>query len=363
MIRINIRQSQRFAQSENTPALAISTRLNAARPLFSTRRRNLVAATALLAFVSLPSTLPAAAAESPSTTVQSQTGKPRLRLRIAVDQFKWTEIRGNCPLPSDLREGLQAALIQKLQESGGFQVMEREATALSQDAFEDTLDQQKRHGLPRGTAPRPRQRRTPAQYIITPTVTAFEVTGGNNDGYDLPVIGIHIGGNKTKTTLALNLRISDAETSETFASFSAEGQVECKSQDIKFLIAGASGEQSKSSTTAMNRVVDDALKNAVSKISQKLEDMPWYAVVAARDPATGRVVIAAGGDSGIESGMEFAINRTGGIIRDEDGDIISRGDESPIGRVRVVRVERGAAFADVISGKGFASGNIVRLLP
>lgn len=306
---------------------------------------------------------PAFAMSQSEDAGQTQSVTPRLRLRIAVDQFKWNETRGDYNFPHDLREGLQALLIERLQQSGRFQVMEREITARLQASDEDEIARQKRESLPAGSAAaqaRPRQHRTPAQFIITPTVTGWQEASSGDNGFNLGGI-LKVGGKKAKTTLSINLRISDAETSETIDSVTANGDSESKGGDISINLGGISGGKSDNKQAALSKVVSACLNDAVTKISARLAKEPWYALVAGQDATTHRVILAAGSEAGIAAGMEFAVNKTGEPVRDpESGDVLSRGDETPIGRIRIVRVERNVAYADVVSGSGFGPGNMVR---
>jgi curli biogenesis system outer membrane secretion channel CsgG len=92
--------------------------------------------------------LPAGPARSLAAPADPVTGDhPRLRYRIVVDQGKWNEIRTEYwRLPPEVGAGIQAQLLDKLQKSGDFIVMEREATATQQQ--KDAIDQAKRGSLP-----------------------------------------------------------------------------------------------------------------------------------------------------------------------------------------------------------------------
>lgn len=301
---------------------------------------------------------PAVAAENRSNHTQSN--QPRLRLRIAVDQFKWNEIRDEYSnVPRDVREGLQALLIEKLHASGHFQVFEREATAREQARQEDEIDQRKRASLPAGTV-QSRQARTPAQYIITPTVVGFQETESGKG--DVKIGPVRVQRGKKKVTLTLNIRISDAETSSTLETQTATGSAETKSGGMSASLKGWDFRDSQTKSSPIGKCVADALDKAVSQIVDRLSKESWYAKVATYDARTGRVVINAGTDSGVTQGMEFFVYKSSGQVIDPDtGDIISHGDETVIGRIRVERVERAAAFAKVLSGNGFTTRNIVRL--
>lgn len=291
-----------------------------------------------------------------------QAAQPTLRLRIAVDQFKWNETRDAYRVPGEVSEGLQALLVEKLQKSGHFIVMEREATAAAQGERERDIDSQKRAGLSRNNpaaAARPRADRTPAQFIITPTVVGFSETKSGGGG-----ISTQLGSffnRKTETTLTINIRISDAETSRTIETQTAKGSARVKSGNNGISLMGIDWRSDSKKSDPLADVVQKTLDDAVSQICDRLAKEPWSAMVAAQDKSTGRVIINAGDDSGVTTGMVFNVYKTGGAIYDPvTGDVLTEGDETLIGRIRIVRSSRGVAFGEVVNGKTFQAGNIVR---
>ncbi len=318
----------------------------------------------LLVAAALAAHCPAARADdskkaAPAPASVASSAAPRLRYRIAVDQFKWNEIRDEqWTLPVDIREGIQSQLVDKLQKSGYFIVMEREATAQQQMSQEDQIAAIKAGNLPVTPAvPLPaRQQRTGANYIVTPSVVGFGVTSGKKGGFSLG--GINLGNAKTTATVTINIRISDAQTSEMLDSQTALGNCEAKSNG--FSLQGLyTTEQFQASPAG--QAVDLALDDAVAKIVARISKEPWTALVAAQDKTTNRVIINAGNLSGVTLGQVFDVYRAGQPILDPDtGDVISHGDEVKVGRISIVRVDRSASYADVLEGKDFLPRDIVK---
>ena len=304
----------------------------------------------------------AAPPKTPLDEEEVASKKPRLRLRIAVDQFKWNETRAEWyTLPRDVREGLQAALVAKLTACGYFQVMEREATALAQGNQERQFDQEKREGQnePAKVTLPPRQKVTPARYIITPTVTGLQRTGSGKGGFHIGPFQNRSG--KMTVTLTIDLRISDAETSAVLDTASAEGKQETREDGFKVDLGGLGYGKENTKQTPFSKVVEAALNDAVDKIVARLGKEPWTALIAAQDTSTGRIIINAGKEAGVVEGMEFDVLKPGGEVRDPDtGDLLTRGDEVKIGRIRVARVERNVAFCDIVDGKTFEPRQIIR---
>lgn len=298
---------------------------------------------------------------SVTTSSISPAATPRLRYRIVVDQGKWNEIRTEqWYIPPEVGAGIQAQLVDKLQKSGYFIVMEREATAQEQASAEDAIDATKRASLPRGTTlPPARQQRVVGNYIITPSVIGFVPTGGGGNGINFG--GISFGSKKAESTVTLSIRISDAQTSEIIDTQTATGKAQAKSNGIGLNFSGANITNDQFESSPAGQAVDKALDDAVAKIVTRLSKEPWTALVATQDKTTNRVIINAGNQSGVEVGQIFNIYRAGHPVLDPDtGEKISEGDEVKIGRIKVARVERNASYADILEGHDFQARDIVK---
>ncbi len=288
------------------------------------------------------------------------TDAPRLRYRIVVDQGKWNEIRTEqWNLPPEVGAGIQAQLVDKLEKSGYFIVMEREATAENQASQEDQIDATKRASLAPGTIAAARQQRTVGNFIITPSVIGFVPTGGGGSGVSFG--GIHLGGKKAESTVTLSVRISDAQTSEIIDTQTATGKAEAKSSGLGLNFQGANFSNDQFQSSPAGQAVDRALDDAVAKIVARLSKEPWTALVAAQDKATNRVIINAGNQSGVEVGQVFIVYHAGNPVLDPDtGQKISEGDEVKIGRIKIIRVDRNASYADILEGTTFQPRDIVK---
>ena len=291
----------------------------------------------------------------------NQTASPRLRYRIVVDQGKWDQIRTEqWNLPPEVGAGIQAQLVDKLQKSGYFIVMEREATSEQQASAEDAIDATKRASLPPGTTlPPARQQRTVGNYIITPSVIGFVPTGGGGNGVSFG--GLSFGGKKAESTVTLSIRISDAQTSEIIDTQTATGKAQAKSNGLGLNFSGVNFTNDQFQSSPAGQAVDKALDDAVAKIVARLSKEPWTALVAAQDKTTNRVIINAGNLSGVEVGQVFDIYRAGQAVLDPDtGEKISEGDEVKIGRIKIARVDRSASYADILDGQDFQARDIVK---
>jgi curli biogenesis system outer membrane secretion channel CsgG len=297
----------------------------------------------------------------PSASATANNPQPHLRYRIVVDQGKWEQIRTEqWSLPPDVRNGIQSQLLDKLQKSGYFIVMEREQGAMQQMNQEDQIAANKQNSLGQtGVRTANREQRTAANYIITPSVIGFKQDEGQ--GGSISLGSIRLGGARTSAEVTLNVRISDAQTSEIIETQTTKGSCDSSAVGIKVRVLGGGFNLSQFKSSPAGKAVDKALDAAIDKIIVRLSQEPWTALVAAQDASSGDVIINAGDLSGVRPGMEFDVFHVGQPVRDPDsGDIISKGSEKKIGRIKITQVEKNAAHADVLWGKTFRVRDLVR---
>lgn len=127
---------------------------------------------------------------------------------------------------------------------------------------------------------------------------------------------------------------------------------------------GALGLGAKSSFDPNLRdgALRDALTKAMSKMIAKLSSQPFRGKIVMVDANS--IVIRAGTRSHIDEGAQLIVYHSGPDIRDPDsGELLGR-QESKIGVIRIDRHQsERLSQASVVSGKGFQSGDIVKLMP
>ena len=127
---------------------------------------------------------------------------------------------------------------------------------------------------------------------------------------------------------------------------------------------GALGLGAKSSFDPNLRdgALRDALAKAMSKMVAKLGIQPFKGKIVMVDADS--IVIRAGTRSRINEGAQLTVYHSGPDIRDPDsGEFLGR-KESKIGVIRLDQHQsERLSQASVVSGKGFQSGDIVKLMP
>jgi len=314
--------------------------------------------------------------ESQKKIEPQQIAQPRLKLRIVINQGKWELLRyENYTIDPNVVRSMQSKIIEKLQKSGMFEILEREATSDDSAVTEAQVAEARNKQVERrGQAPiAPRQVVIPADFILTPEIVGFNLTSQSGQGLDLgrlienSGLGGILGGSRSKkqdvkATTELNLRIFAADTRVMLDSASGKGESSQKSVSVDGTIFGVGVSDNKFSESPVGKAMDQAIEQAVKKICDRLSKEHWKASVAAVSKETGRVTINRGSTSGLEVGMEFTVMSVGASTVDDETGVVIPGDEVPVGRVKVVRVESGYAFAEVISGKQIAPKMIVRFI-
>lgn len=326
----------------------------------TTRSACFFALFACTALLGLPTLVRADKTSQPDTSSTANAAPRRMRLRIAVDQLKWEETRNDVNrLPADVREGIQSLLLQKLLRSNAFDVLERERTAFQSADQEAAIEANNRAQSPNGGANRPRpQARVAARYLITPTVIGL--TSSTNNG-GIRILGQRIGDKKETVELRLNIRISDAQSSRLLDSETVSGKQSTKSSGLDLRVGGIDFSNQKYQESAAGKAVEEALEKAVTYLTGRLSHEKWQASVLKQDEVTKRVIINAGSNSGVTEGMELQVLHKSADIEDPSSGEMIPGDEVAVGVIRIERVEKGYAYARVLSGSTFKAGDVARV--
>ncbi|MFZ5862075.1 MAG: CsgG/HfaB family protein [Nitrospirota bacterium] len=127
---------------------------------------------------------------------------------------------------------------------------------------------------------------------------------------------------------------------------------------------GALGLGAKSSFDPNLRdgALRDALAKAMNKMVAKLSSQPFRGKVVLADPDS--VVIRAGTRSHLSEGTELDVYRRGAEIRDPDSGELLGTKETKIGVVRISEHQNERlSTTTIVSGKGFQSGDVVKVVP
>lgn len=269
--------------------------------------------------------------------------------RVAVTAFENAAGRVD-PKFGDVGKGLTVKLVDALNATGKFIVLEREA--LGDIASEQNLDQIFE------VAPGEESRITTAQALVRGIITSIEVEGG--DGGGIGYKGFRIGGGKQTVVVKLNIRVIDTTTGQILETKSVEGSA--KSRRIKFGAnkKGVNTDLGGERVTPLSDAIEEAVGKAVAGIVEGMERVPWQGNVVR---VSGRqIFINAGYHENVEEGMRLRVYEKGIELIDTETFVnLGRLDEE-IGIIEVAQVAPRFSVARVVEGQGFAKGNIVKPL-
>jgi len=252
----------------------------------------------------------------------------------------------------ELGKGLTEMLITSLQETGRFIIVERKA-------LKDILQEQKlgeEGRLTPQTAPK-RGRLLGAQILVRGAITEFEQKKGGG-GIGLMYKGIGIGGGKLRAHVALDIRLYDTTTGEIISSKRAEAEAVSKGLAGGVSIEGITIGGAEFEKTPLGKAAREAIEKAVEYIVEEMEKQPWVSrVIKVKDNL---VYVEGGEDMGIKAGDIFYVYSLGEELIDPATGISLGREEEKVGKIRVKEVKEKYSKAEIIEGKGFKPGDLIR---
>jgi len=250
-------------------------------------------------------------------------------------QYKWGGLGG----------GMTEKLIEALINTDKFVVVERQALT-------DVLAEQNLGNIAK-VEPAVIGRLTSAQAVIRGVITNVESTEGQQGRIPLGK-KIRLGIKNEFVTVTINLRIIDTTTGQIIESKTVEGIAKMRGLRIR----RSSSDVSLKLNHPIGKALDDAVKQAVGQIVDGMESIPWQGSVSR---VSGRqIIVNAGYQENVEVGLELRVFEQGAEIIDRGtNETLGHLDEE-IGVIRIIRVEPRFAIGEIVQGRGFSQGNIVR---
>lgn len=258
--------------------------------------------------------------------------------------------------PTEFGTGLTEMLITALVESKRFIVLER-------DKVESLTNEQNLANSDKDIAPK-QGKTLPAQVAVRGAVTemSFKRSGAGGQLVSEIVDGTSV---RSIATVVIDLRIVDVESGQILDSVRAEGKVGSQFTSLNLKQKEFKIGFSTFDNGPLGRAVRAAIYDAVKKISQRTEQIPWQAKIAQVEDEDGvtTLYLNAGKDSGLETGDVLEIFRPGAEIRDPDTNVvIGTAKGKRIGQCKVTNSEGALTMATPSEGQGFKIGDTVRFV-
>lgn len=297
------------------------------------------------------SSAPAESAPAPAEKAAPAPSGPKII--VCVDDFE-----GAGKLGWDEGPVMGAMLSDALMQTGRFLVVER-------PKLDNALKEQDLSAAGRINQQTARQigQIVGAQYLVQGTVTQFEPgESGQSGRVGIPIGGfgsVGIGGSKVTSKIAMTLRIIDLTTTVVLSTHKAEHTGTHKSIGADVYAKGFSvgGDQFKK--TPLGETAEECISKCVDHITATLANQPFRARVADLDGKT--IIINAGTNRGVESGMTLKALKEGKTITDPDTGLPLEVTYTETATVKVDSVSEKLARCSLVDGKMPAKGDTLVL--
>jgi curli biogenesis system outer membrane secretion channel CsgG len=278
-----------------------------------------------------PAPAPAAAAPvsaAPPTAAQIQAQKKR----VIVDEFDYstvkTQVQAVFNTQQDIGKGIRAMLVKRVADANNLVVVERAKVndLIKEQDFNASNRVKQGNGARVG-------RIAGADAVLAGDIIIFgrddkkkSVKGGGIIGGVLG--GIAAGKNEDKAVVAITYRLIDAETSEIIATGEARGESVRKGSSLGALGGalgkGVAGVQvDMTSSNFAQTIIGEATQDCVNKLGDILKEQSSTMKKSVREVETSvadvtgnTLVIAAGGNDGVNVGEVFEIHEVVREVRD-----------------------------------------------
>lgn len=278
-----------------------------------------------------------------------------LRKTIAVGGF---DSAAESPTSGD---GLSAMLVTALLKDSHFIVVERQAMPQLQ------WDQQagQSGATVSGTSPQAGQL-IGASVLVRGTVTKFDPHSGGG-GVSLGGLGLFgrgdaggVGITGQTATVEIKLRFIDTSTGRIIAGGSATGSASATGFDASFyqsrgLPFGVNGF----SETPLGQASQKAIDNAVAKIDQAMEQVPWMSSIV--ENTGDEIYVAGGADENMQASTMLHVYRKVRDLTDPATGAVLETVTSTVGMIRMREVHDKVSVASYVDGSPPARGDIVKL--
>lgn len=273
--------------------------------------------------------------------------------RVAVASF---ENRSSFEGQWKLGPGMADLLVSELVASRNFVVLERG----SLDKVVDEIARQS-HRLFRPEGKVDEGRLDNAHYLIRGVITDFSQTSGGSLWLGLRHLLIGSGGYTAR--VGLTLTIVDIESGRIVDSVQCAGKAKAGDAYAKGSYKGIQFGGRSFFQTPLGMATAAAIRDGLRGIVKKMPRIDWTPMIA--DVSGSRIVLNGGRERGLEIGAVYQVRGRGTPVTDPlTGDLLDMIPGPIIGSVRIMELRDRVSVAELVSGEGFARGQILqRALP
>jgi curli biogenesis system outer membrane secretion channel CsgG len=284
---------------------------------------------------------------------------PAAQKSIAVMKFTTTAGGGRSYWYSaswDLGEGMAEMTTTALLGTGRFRVLERQQIndVIGEQDFGDSGRVDPATAAKIGKI-------LGAQYLLYGTVNEFEYSKGGEAG-GVRIGGLRVGAGAARAHVGMDVRVVDAVTGEIL--FSTRSTANASRTGFKVGYSGSDfgANLGAFQKTPLGEATRKAIEDAVAKLAR---DFGGEAPAAPPVAWTGKLIIAEDGALVIKAGTKDGL-KVGDVLTVFRPKTVQAGGETlvvgedEIGKIRLTMVGESAASAEVVTGQGFKTGDVVK---
>jgi curli biogenesis system outer membrane secretion channel CsgG len=256
----------------------------------------------------------------------------------------------------DIGGGLAAMLVSELNKSNRFIVVDRADLAAVFREHEMALQ-----GLT-ATKDLKAGQLLGAQLLIRGSVTEFdeaETGGGFKIGAGTSILGGAVGPQFTKGHVTVDLRMIETNTARVVETQTIDKKITGKALATELTTKGVNFGGDVFNKTPLGKASREAIQEAVSLIIERMEKVPWQALVA--KVAEGKVYINAGENANLKEGNVLTCCRVIETITDPVTKEVLGVEEQQIGQVKITMVAPKYSTATYEGTRPPKMGDILRL--
>ncbi|MFH1037358.1 MAG: CsgG/HfaB family protein [PVC group bacterium] len=252
----------------------------------------------------------------------------------------------------DIGQAMQEMAAESLIKTGKFSVLERQE--LDSVLAEQDLGASGRTGEGSAAAI---GKLGKAQILVAGTVSEFEEQKGG-EGAGIGFKGIRLGGSHETAHVGILVRLIDTTSGEVLDSIRVVKDAHAGGLKIGYSNADFGGDLGGFRKTPLGQATQEAIDEAVQKITARLKNVPWQGKLIKAGPS--QVYLNAGSEGGVSDGMEFDVYRQGEALVDPDTGMTLGAETEKIGRIKVTEVKDKFSLAAVVSGSDMQRGDLVK---
>jgi curli biogenesis system outer membrane secretion channel CsgG len=323
-----------------------------------------------------PAPAPAPVASSPAAPpAPAGPTSQAEKKRVIVDEFDYSTVKTSVQAvfntQADIGKGIRAMLVKRMADANKVVVVERAKV----DQLMAEQDRNASNRVKQGSGARV-GRISGADAVLAGDIVVFgrddKKTNVGAGGFARgPFAGIHIKKEEDKAVVVIDYRLIDAETSEVIATGEARGESVRKSNGFGGMggVWGAGGGGGGIDMTSSNfgaTIIGEATQDCVNKLGEILSQQATTMKKAVREVETrvadvsgSTMVIAAGGNDGVNVGETFEILKVLREVRDPQTKEVLDTVTEKAGEMTVTSVRDKVATGNYV-GKPAAVGFIAR---